>query len=188
MALQIADQHYLKAQDAMNGLFSDWTEVCESLNYAISYDDNHCPSLTLLGKIYASYLNNLDEAFVYFDKVIAADANYVEVYPEYIKALLWAEETDRAQKLIDYSLKIKTIDDTKIYWCQAYLFETQGMYKEGIGFLKKAKKVTYNDHFRDFLDDEKRRLKAKIEETSPKKKISKKSKNKKKKSDKKSKK
>lgn len=185
MALQIADQYYLKAKDSV---CYDWDEACESLNYAISYDETHCPSLTLLGIIYAKHLNNLEAAFTYFDKAIAADANYVEVYPEYIKALIWAEELEKAQKLIDYALNIKAIDKARILCSQAYIFEIHGAYKEGIKFIKEAKKVTYNDHFRNFLDNEKNRLKSKIEEASPKKKAAKKCKNKKKKGDKKSKK
>ena len=31
MAVQIADQYYLKAKSAMSGFCSDWGEVCESL-------------------------------------------------------------------------------------------------------------------------------------------------------------
>ena len=44
MGLTIADSYYLKAKGAIFGWFSDWNEACESLNYALSYDENHCPS------------------------------------------------------------------------------------------------------------------------------------------------
>ncbi len=179
MALQIADKYYLKAKDSV---CYDWEEACDALNYAISYDEAHCPSLTLLGTIYAKHLNNLEEAFIYFDKVIATDANYAEVYPEYIKALIWANQLDKAQKIIDFALNIKTIDKPLVLWCQAYMHEVKENYKDGVSCIKEAKKVTYNDSFRDFLDREKSRLKAKLEELKPKKKSSKKKNFKKKKS------
>ncbi|MFD0963280.1 hypothetical protein [Pseudofulvibacter geojedonensis] len=176
MALQIADKYYLKAKDSV---CYDWEEACDSLNYAISYDEAHCPSLTLLGIIYAKYLHNLEEAFMYFDKVIETDSNYIEVYPEYIKALIWADELERAQKIIDFSLKIKAIDKAMVLWNQAIIYEIKEAYKDGIKSIKEAKKFTYNDGYRSFLNNEKTRLKNKIEEASPKKK--KKSKKKKKK-------
>lgn len=167
MSLQIADEYYLKAKDAVS---YDWEEACESINYAISYDEAHCPSITLLGVIYAKYLHNLEEAFTFFDKVIETDANYIEVYPEYIKALIWADELEKAQKIIDFSLKIKAIDKAMILWNQAIIHEKKEVYKEGIKYIKEAKKVVYNDGFRSFLDNEKTRLKNKIEEASSKKK------------------
>ena len=56
MGLTIADTYFLKARGAACGIFSDWSEVCESLNYALSYDENHIASLCLLGEIYAEHL------------------------------------------------------------------------------------------------------------------------------------
>jgi hypothetical protein len=188
MALQIADQYYLKAKSAMSGFCSDWGEVCESLNYAISHDETHCPSLILLGKIYTEYLYDFEEGFSYFDAVIVANTNYTAVYPTYIKALIWNEDLEQAQKLIDFSLTIKAIDKASIFWLQAYVLEVKKDYKKGIKFLKEAKKETFNDHFSDYLDEEKKRLKAKLEELKPKKKMSKKKKKKSKKKAKKSKK
>ena len=176
MSLQIADQYYLKAKSAMGGFCSDWGEVCENLNYAVSHDETHCPSLTLLGKIYTEYLYDFDEGFTYFDAVITANANYTDVYPKYIKALIWNDDLEKAQKLIDFSLTIKAIDKASIYWLQACILEVKKEYKKGIKYLKEAKKETYNNHFRDYLDDEKKRFKAKLETLKPKKKTSKKSK------------
>lgn len=39
MGLTLADSYYLKAKAATGGFCSDWEEVCEALNYALSYDD-----------------------------------------------------------------------------------------------------------------------------------------------------
>ena len=39
MGLTVADQYYLKASGAMGYFGSDWESVCESLNYALSYEE-----------------------------------------------------------------------------------------------------------------------------------------------------
>ena len=62
MALTLADNYYLKAKGAYSA-WADWEEVCESLGYALSYDDQHCASLCLLGEIYAKDLSKYSEAF-----------------------------------------------------------------------------------------------------------------------------
>ena len=170
MGFNIADQYYLKARGAMSGFCSDWEEVCEGLNYALSHDENHLPSLLLLGKIHANFLSDFEAAFSCYDKIIAINPNYTEVYPKYILTLIWADQLGKAQKLIDFALTIKGVSEAEIYSTQSYIYEVHGDYKEGIKYIKKARKLTYNDYYRDFLNDEKKRLKEKIEESKPKKK------------------
>ena len=170
MGLTLADSYYLKAKGAMNGWCSDWEDVCEALNYALSYDENHCASLCLLGKIYAEYLSMPKEAFTCFDKVIAIDTNYEEVYPIYVKNLIINNEMNRAIKLISFSQSIKTIDKAQMYWLSSYLNETQGNYKVCLEALKDAKRHCYNDYYFNFMNDEDKRIKKKIELEKPKKK------------------
>lgn len=79
MGLTLADSYYLKAKAAAGEFCNDWEEVCESLNYALSYDQNHCGSLCLLGEVYAKHLSMPDKAFECFDQVIAIDTNYDKV-------------------------------------------------------------------------------------------------------------
>ncbi|WP_053002145.1 tetratricopeptide repeat protein [Kordia jejudonensis] len=162
MALNIADQYYLKAKGAMAGFCSDWEEACEAISYAISYDENHCPSLCLLGKIQAQYLNNYEAAFENFDKCIAADINYVQVYPEYIKTLIWANELARAKQLLAFAQKIKGVDIAELCWCEAYIHEVENKYKKGLKCLKKAKQHIYNDDYIYFIENEERRLQNKL--------------------------
>lgn len=183
MGLTLADNYYLKARAAAGGFGCDWGEVTESLNYALSYDENHCPSLCFLGQIYAERLSQYSEAFECFDKIIATNTNYLEVYPVYIRYLIWAEEIARAEKLIAFAEKLKAIDISQLYWLKAYIEDVNGNYKKSIKLLKKAQVHIYNEYYFDFMDDEKKRIKKKIALTTKKskKKSEKKSKAKKKK-------
>ena len=76
MGLTLADSYYLNAKAAIDEFCNDWEQVCESLNYALSYDENHCAPLCLLGEIYAKHLAMSGRAFECFDNVIAIDTNY----------------------------------------------------------------------------------------------------------------
>ncbi len=178
MALNIADQYYLKAKGAMAGFCSDWEEACESIGYAISYDENHCPSLCLLGKIQAQYLNDYEAAFENFDKSIAANINYVQVYPEYIKVLIWANELARAKKLLEFARKIKGVDVAELYWCEGYIHEVESNYKLGMKCLKKAKANIYNDDYMYFIENEERRIEGKLKKAKKKQKSKRKNKTK----------
>ncbi|WP_394748043.1 tetratricopeptide repeat protein [Spongiimicrobium salis] len=161
MGLTIADSYYLKAKSAIWGFCGDWEEACEALNYALSYDETHCPSLCLLGEIYAKNLSRFSEAFACFDQVIAVDNSYVEVYPLYVKYLIWAEEQERAKKLIDFALTIKGVGRGSLLQLSSYIHETQGEYKTSLKQLKEAKKEAYNDNFFGYLEDEEERIKKK---------------------------
>lgn len=182
MGLTLADSYYLKAKAATTGFCSDWEEVCESLNYALSYDENHCASLCLLGEIYAKHLSLPDKAFECFDRVIAIDTSYEGVYYLYIKYLIWNRKLDRAGKLIDFALNIESIDKAQIKWLSSYIEETLGNYEACLEDLKEAKRHCYNDHYFDFMVDEQKRIekKIKLNKTKDASKKSKKSKKKKK--------
>lgn len=170
MTLNIADQYYLKAKGAMAGYCSDWEEACEAIGYAISYDEYHCPSLCLLGEIQAEYLQNFEAAFESFDKCIASDVNYTEVYPNYIKYLLWANELSRAKQVLAFAKTIKGVSLARLFWCEAYLFEIEKKYKKALKCLANAKKVTYANDFIYFLQDEEHRIQKKLEKQQEKKK------------------
>ncbi|WP_010179693.1 tetratricopeptide repeat protein [Aquimarina agarilytica] len=168
MGLTLADTYYLKAKGATNGFSSDWEEVCEALNYALSYDKNHCASLCLLGTIYAEHFRDYEKAFDYFDQVIAIDINYLEVYYAYAKYLIWADKIGRTQKLIDFAFGLKGIGKAEMYWLSAYALETKGHYKIALQLLKKAKIESYNENYTYFLKDEVTRVRQKIKLTTPK--------------------
>ena len=122
------------------------------MNYALSYDEAHCPSLCLLGEIYAKNLNQFSEAFACFDQVIATNSSYIDVYPIYVKYLIWADEQKRAQKLIDFALNLKGVGRGSLLQLSSYISETQGAYKASLRFLKAAKKESYNDSFFAYIE------------------------------------
>ena len=181
MGLTIADTYYLKAKAATSGYCSDWEEVCESLNYALSYDEHHCASLCLLGEIYADQLLAPEKAFECFDKIMTIDTHYVAVYYAYIKYLIWYKQTERAKKLVTFALTITTIDKAQIYWLSSYVKETLDDFNGALKDLKKAKKYIYNDHYMDFINDEEKRIKKKIKPDNKEQKTKKSKKGKKKK-------
>lgn len=162
MGLTLADSYYLKAKVAMDDGCGDWEEACEALNYALSYNEEHCASLCLLGNIYAKHLSMFDKAFACFDKVIGIDTNYEDVYPIYIKYLIWNNKIDRAKKLIDFSKGIETICKAEMYWLSAYIEEVLKNYKICLKYLKKAKRHCYNDSYFNFLIDEQKRIEKKM--------------------------
>lgn len=159
MGLTIADTYYLKAKEAVD---YDWGEACESLNYALSYEENHAATLCLLGRIYARNLNDFTSAFNCFDKVIATNCNYIDVYPKYAKYLIWANEIKKANKLIQFGLGIKGIEKSKLLCLSSYAAETNKEYKKALKKLKKAKRHAYNNSYVDYINNEEKRIKKKI--------------------------
>jgi len=162
MGLTVADSYYLKAKAAMGGFCSDWEEVCEALNYALSYDEQHCAALCLLGEIYGTHLSMPDKAFECFDKVIAIDTNYEAVYPMYIKQLICNKKIDRAGKLIHFAETLDTIDKAQMYWLSSFIEEIIGNYEACLEDLKSAKKHCYNEDSFDFMVDEQKRIEKKM--------------------------
>jgi tetratricopeptide (TPR) repeat protein len=162
MGLTVADSYYLKAKSAASEFCGDWEEVCEALNYALSYDENHSASLCLLGEIYAKNLAMPERAFECFDKIITNDTAYHEVYHTYARYLIWYDEIDRAQKLVAFALTIKAVSKGPLLWTLAYIEETKENYKKGLSLLKKAKRYCYNDGYFSFIEDEEKRFKKKV--------------------------
>ncbi len=168
MGLTIADSYYLKAHAATEIFGGDWEQICESLNYALSYDENHCPSLCLLGEIYVRNLFMPEKGFECFDKVIAINSDYDEVYTKYALCLIWSNEVERAKKLIKFAHSVKTIDSAQLYWLSSYVQETKNNYKKCLKLLKKAKSVIYNDDYLSFMESEEKRIKKKMKLEQPK--------------------
>ncbi|MEW4923425.1 hypothetical protein [Algibacter sp. 2305UL17-15] len=105
--------------------------------------------------------------------------DFQKVYPKYILVLIWNEDYEEAQKLIDFAFTVKGLNKAEVWLRQGQLFENLQALKKAIKALKKAKLFSCNDDFTWFIDSEASRIKNKIK---PKKKTSsKRKKNKKKK-------
>ena len=75
------------------------------------------------------------------------------------------EDLDEAEKLINYALKIKGIDKSRILIQKSLLFEIRLEYKKALEPLKEAKKYSYNQNMIDFLKSRSKFIKNKIVKT-----------------------
>ncbi len=179
----LLDKYLFQALDAYP---YNLEEAVESLNYALSYDEKNPIALCLLGQIYAESLKNYETAKEYYQQALAEDIYALDVYPKYINVLLWNEDYEEAEKLIDFALTVKGTDKAVLYLKKAILFEQKREYKKGLQCIKRAKENAYNTRFINDLKEEKRRIEEKMpEKKKAKKKVSKSSSKKSKKNKKK---
>lgn len=155
----LLDKYLFQALDAYP---YDLEEAVESLNYALSYDENNATALGLMGEIYAEQLKNYEAAKEYYQKALAADIFAVNIYPKYINVLLWNEDYAEAEKLIDYALTVKGTDKGILYVKKAIYYEQKRDYKKALKCLKSAKSYAYNNYFINDLKEEETRIKDKM--------------------------
>jgi len=107
-------------------------DCLEALNYALSYDPEDADSLCLMGRIYSEMLNDYEKAKLYFEEAMQFDVTNLNTPKYYIKCLLDNEDLDEAEKLIEYSLKIKGIDKCRILIQKSYLSEIKNGFQKSI--------------------------------------------------------
>lgn len=179
MDTNLLNNYVLKAIDAYP---YDLEETVENLNYALSYEANNAYALYLMGRLQAEQFGDYDKAKQYFAEALANKMDFQKVYSKYISVLIWNEDYEEAQKLIDFAFTVKGLNKGEVWLRQGQLFENLQSFKEAIKALKQAKLFSYNDDFTSFINSETSRIKNKIK---PKKKKSAKNKGKKKKKKKK---
>ncbi|SNR15845.1 tetratricopeptide repeat protein [Tenacibaculum jejuense] len=155
----LTNNYIFKALDAYP---YDLEEAMEALTYALAYDEKNTMVLGLLGRINAESLYDYEKAKSYFAEALAEDINAFHIYPHYVNVLLWNEDLDEAEKLIDFALKIKGSDKAVLYVSKARLFEQKRSYQKALDFLKEAKIHTYNDSFMYTINQHKDRIKDKV--------------------------
>ena len=137
-------------------------DCLEALNYALSYDPEDGDSLCLMGRIYSEMLNDYEKAKLYFEEAMQCDVTNLNTPKYYIKCLLDNEDLQEAEKLITYSLKIKGIDKSTLWFYRALLSEIRGSFPNALIFLKEAKQFSYNKEMLEFLKDRERFVKSKM--------------------------
>ncbi len=137
-------------------------DCLEALNYALSYDPEDADSLCLMGRIYSEMLYDYETATRYFEEAMQCDVTNLNTPRYYIKCLLDNEDLDEAEKLIEYSLKIKGIDKCRILIQKSYLFEIKMAFKKALEFLKEAKNFAYDQQMLDFLKSREKFIKEKM--------------------------
>ncbi|WP_299674283.1 hypothetical protein [uncultured Dokdonia sp.] len=144
---QTLDKYLCKALDTYDYNLS---EAVEAIDYALAYDKENPIALCLMGQVYAHHIKNYELAKEYFQRALAQDMQAIYVYPKYIDVLLWNEDLDEAQKLIDFALTVKGIDKGQLYLKKALLFEYKKEYEIALEHIETAKMNTYNN---DYLND-----------------------------------
>ncbi|MBG6130239.1 tetratricopeptide (TPR) repeat protein [Aquimarina sp. EL_43] len=155
----LLDKYLFQALDAYP---YNLEEAVESLNYALSYDEKNPIALSLLGQIYAESLKNYEVAKEYYQQALAEDMYALDVYPKYINVLLWNEDYEEAEKLVDFALTVKGTDKAMLYLKKGILFEQKKNYKKALKCLKLAKENAYNNHFINDIKEEEERIKNKM--------------------------
>lgn len=159
MGANIHDMHLFEALDAYPYNLS---EAVESLNYALSYDDKNTLALCLKGRVYAEQLKDYEQAKLCYEEALTVDIHALEIYPNFILTLIWNEDYEQAQKVIDFALSIKGIDKALIYLKQAILFESLQQFKEAAKAIKKARLINYDAELQFEIEDSHDRIKGKI--------------------------
>lgn len=175
MAINTADQYYLKAEDAYG---YDIGETIENLNYALSYDEEHIQANLLMAKVLAWEFENWQEAEQYFTRIIAIDPNHSAVIDPYVDMLIYIGKWDKAEKLLHYAISIKGVDRGLVYYRMAIILEKRGQLRAAVKMLEAAEMQAYFQEDFTFIKTVKERVKEKIKLISGDKKTSKKKKKK----------
>lgn len=154
------DKYLVKALDAYP---YNLEEAIESLDYALSGDNNNAATLCLYGRVYAEQLQDYTTAKTYFQDALAADIKAVFVYPYFIQLLIDFDEDVEAEKLIHFALRVKGIDKALILSKLIILKEKTRSFKEAKQWIKKLKKVVLNDEYQTFMEKTEERIKRKRE-------------------------
>jgi len=159
----------------------DLQETVESLQYALSYNPASTKALCLMGRVYAEQLKDYETAKAYYQEALAENMYAIEVYPHYINVLLWNENYEEVEKLINFAFTVKGTDKAVLYTKKASLFEQKRKYKLALKHLEKAIEFTFNNNFISYIKKEEKRIKTKLSKNKKRKKLDlKKSKKKKK--------
>ncbi len=136
-------------------------ETLESLDYALSYDENNTMALCLYGRLYSEQLQKYDIAKEYFQKALSIDMQALEVYPYYIEALLFNEDYDEAERLINFALTIKGVNKIEIKLKEVLLYEMKQDLVKAVSLAKLLKLYVFNSEWNTIIEDTERRLKQK---------------------------
>lgn len=147
---------------AMDAYPYNLEETIESLNYAISCDDNNALAIGLLARVYAEQLHQYKQAIQLYNRALKVNLHEVSLYPHFVNALLWNEDWEQAQKLISFALKVKGVDKGLMHLKQAMLFEYKQQYKKALRWAEKSRELSFNDAQIAHVDSVIKRIKRKI--------------------------
>lgn len=158
--MKTLDKHLFKALD--NYPFN-LSETIESLEYALSANNQNTLALCLLGRIYSEQLMDYETAKEYFSEAISINLHALDVYPYYIETLILNEDFDEAHRLIDFAMTIKGISKNEILKKKIWLLEVQREFKLAKKALKDFEMHLTDSYYNSFVEETKTRLNGKIQ-------------------------
>lgn len=162
--MKTIDKYLFQAMDN----YPYWLEgTIESLDYALSYDNQNTMALCLYARIQAEQLLNYEEAKNYYQQALGININAIEIYPFYIQTLLLNEDYDEATKLIDFALTIKGINKVEVLTQKLQLLELKKDFKLVKKLLKEVRLLVCNSELDSYLDETKSRVEAKLQILNP---------------------
>jgi tetratricopeptide (TPR) repeat protein len=140
----------------------DLEQCMESLNYAVSYDENNPIALCLYGRLNLEIFKDYALAEQYFRQALATDINYVETYAYFLDCLIVREDFEEAKKLIAFARKRKGIDHGLLFYYEATILERLCKFKKSLKVIKEAMKAAQTTSFMSDLEEMKIRIEKKI--------------------------
>lgn len=158
MDITQADQYYLKAKMSFPW---EMENALESLNYALSYDDEHAPANCLLGQVFMFYLKDYTKAEQCFVHALQSNLSYPDTYKYFALLKIWNADIKGALKLIDYAMKLKAMDKSFLLTIKALGYECRGQFKLAKSILKQAKSMSIQCEVIQWIDSQEKRVKEK---------------------------
>ncbi|HMS67282.1 MAG TPA: hypothetical protein PKD18_04065 [Saprospiraceae bacterium] len=170
MGTTLADEYFLKAWSNYPFCAED---ALEPLNYALSFDEEHAPSLCLMGRLQMEILKNFKTAKHYFECALLADSDYVETYKYYSLLLIWLGDLTNAERILKMGENKPGFSKLVAITRRASILENSGKVKEAILLLKTGRNLSNCSKTFDFFKDELIRLERKIKKPKKKKSVEK---------------
>jgi tetratricopeptide (TPR) repeat protein len=158
MSITIGENYLLKAKEAYPYAIE---ECVESLNYALSYDDESAEAWLLHGKVMLYFIKDYSSAEESLMQALSLDPQKSESYIEFIWLRINEGRYEDAQRILYQALKIVKTNVGEFYRLQSLLLEYEESYEDAIESLEIALEKTYNCGYQCFLEDEIKRIKNK---------------------------
>jgi tetratricopeptide (TPR) repeat protein len=155
----LATQYYIKAKDNYP---YNLEEMLESLNYALSYDEEHAASHCLMGVFHTEQSLEFHKAINHFELALVYNDYFVEIYYHYSTLLIQLNEFTKAVKLLTFAKTIKGVCISCIVQKEALIFEKKGKLKKAKQALNTAISLSLCNDKIEFLNGELKRVKAKL--------------------------
>lgn len=130
------EEIYLEAEaDIKNSNFVEAFKKYESILYE---EPSNGPTLNSLGWLYKTQLEDYPKAESYYKASIKANPLYPHPYINYATLLTDMERFDDLLKLLESSLKIRTLDKSLVYSKYGFMEELRLNFSEAIRYYERA--------------------------------------------------